>query len=64
MVTNSSNSCSIRLSLPRRHSGVVTKCMPLFRVHVKTVGWLGRGTFTPLMPRTEQNIISMKGCWK
>jgi hypothetical protein len=41
-------------SLPRRHSGVVTKWIPLFKVHVTAVGWGGSGAMIPVMRITAR----------
>ena len=57
---DNSNSWSIRLSLASWHSGVVTKWIPLLRVHVKAVGWVGKGMFMPQMPRTERCTINLE----
>jgi hypothetical protein len=57
---DNSNSWSIQLSLASRHSGAVTKWILLLRVHVKAVGWVGKGTFTPRMPRTERCTINLE----
>ena len=51
--THSSNSWSIEQSFPRAESGVVTKWIPLFSVHVIVVGSTGTGTSRFLSPTTS-----------
>lgn len=57
--THSSNSCSMLQSGARRHSGVVTKWIPLFNVQVIIVGSLGMGACIPFNPRTDKNVIML-----
>lgn len=54
--THSSNSCSMLHSDARRHSGVVTKWIPLFNVHVIIVGSRGMGPCIPFNPRTDKKV--------
>lgn len=62
-LTYNSNSWSIRASGDNRVSGVVTKWMPLFNVHVSAVACCGMGTLRPFTPSTEENGIR-KWPWK
>lgn len=43
-------------SSARRHSGVVTKWIPLFNVQVMIVGSRGTGTCIPFKPRTGNHL--------
>lgn len=62
-LTYNSNSWSMRASGDSRVSGVVTKWMPLFNVHVSAVVCCGMGTPRPFTPSTEKNGIR-KRAWK
>ena len=53
----------MRASGANRVSGVVTKWMPLFNVHVNAVGCCGMGTLRPLTPSTKENEIRKRD-WK
>lgn len=53
----------MRASGDNRVSGVVTKWMPLFNVHVSAVACCGMGTLRLFTPSTEENGIR-KRAWK
>ena len=62
-LTYNSNSWSMRASGDNRVTGVVTKWMPLFNVHVSAVACCGMGTLSPFTPSTGLNGVRERG-WK
>ena len=62
-MTYNSNSWSMRVSEANRVTGVVTKWMPLFNVHVSAEACCGMGTLRPFTPSTGINGIRER-VWK